>query len=82
MFQTLASRFADTMNALHAGERRDAVACTVNETGGQHPFALTKRCALEIQLHGVLAAGWNEDDAITNWIDTALPPPKGIRVTD
>lgn len=82
MFQTPACLFADTLRALPANERRDAVACAVIETGGQYPFSLPARAALEIQLHGTVAAGWTEDDAIQNWIDTTQLPPVGIRATD
>lgn len=82
MCQTLASQFADTLTALPAGERRNAVACAVIETGGQYPFQIPYRAALEIQLHGTVAAGWTEDEAIKNWIDTAQRPPPGIRATD
>ena len=82
MFQTPASLFADTLRALPENERRDAVACAVIETGGQYPFILPTRAALEIQLHGTVAVGWTEDAAIQNWIDTAQLPPVGIRATD
>ena len=82
VFQSLASRFADTLDALPVGERRDTVACAVIEAGGQYPFQIPYRAAQEIQLHGTHAAGWTEDEAIKNWIDTAQRPPKGILATD
>ncbi|WIY25138.1 hypothetical protein [Parasedimentitalea psychrophila] len=82
MFQTLANRFADTLAALPLDERRDAVACAVIETGGDYPFQVPYRAALEIQLHGTAAIGWTEDEAIQNWIDSAQRPAAGIQATE
>lgn len=66
-----AAGFAETIASMRGKDRREAVACAAIETGGLYPYPFPRSALVEIQLHGICAAGIGEDEAIQNWITKA-----------
>jgi hypothetical protein len=69
---TNAGRLAHTLATLSGRERRDTLACAVIESGGLYPYPVPTKALLEIQLYGVHVTGIGEEQAIDNWVATAI----------
>ncbi|MEO3479263.1 hypothetical protein AAFO90_16470 [Phaeobacter sp. CAU 1743] len=73
-----AKTLAEALARRTAAERRETMANAVIEGNGSYPIVAPLRSLVEIQLHGITATGWGEDQAIENWIKAADPQPAGV----
>ncbi|MEE2635488.1 MAG: hypothetical protein VX940_14415 [Pseudomonadota bacterium] len=73
-----AQTLADALAQRTAAERREAMANAVIENNGSYPILAPMRSLVEIQLYGITATGWGEDQAIANWIKAADPQLAGL----